>query len=79
MIVGHSFLDALTDGGLGVALFSPFDQRRYFFPWRPIRVAPLGRHFFTHRGWAVMASEVRWVWLPLGVLAAAGWLVRSAR
>src|SRR5690348_14178770 len=32
---GHSLLDALTDGGMGVALFAPFDDRRYFFPWRP--------------------------------------------
>src|SRR5262249_2755196 len=61
VIVSHALLDALTDGGLGVALFSPFDRGRYFFPWRPIRVAPLGRHFFTRRGLAVLASEVRLV------------------
>src|ERR1700760_1766773 len=28
----HGFLDALTDGGLGVAFFSPFDNHRYFLP-----------------------------------------------
>jgi len=27
----HGVLDAMTDGGLGVAFFSPFDNRRYFF------------------------------------------------
>lgn len=27
----HGVLDALTDGGLGVAFFSPFDTSRYFF------------------------------------------------
>src|SRR5215472_16269585 len=32
----HGVLDALTNGGLGVAFFSPFDRHRYFFPWRPI-------------------------------------------
>lgn len=79
VIIAHALLDALTDGGLGVALFSPFDRRRWFFPWRPIRVAPLGRHFFTRRGLAVLASEVRWVWLPLAAVAAIGWLWRWAR
>jgi inner membrane protein len=27
----HGFLDAMTDGGLGVAFFAPFDNTRYFF------------------------------------------------
>jgi hypothetical protein len=26
----------MTNGGLGVAFFSPFDNGRYFLPWRPI-------------------------------------------
>jgi inner membrane protein len=34
----HSLLDAMTDGGLGVAFFAPFDNHRYFLPWTPIRV-----------------------------------------
>ena len=38
----HGLLDAMTDGGLGIALFSPFDNHRYFFPWTPIRVSPIG-------------------------------------
>jgi len=33
-------LDAMTNGGLGVAFFSPFDHTRYFFPWTPIVVSP---------------------------------------
>jgi inner membrane protein len=37
----HGFLDAMTDGGLGVAFFSPFDNHRYFLPWRPIPAALL--------------------------------------
>ena len=28
----HGVLDAMTNGGLGVAFFSPFDTTRYFFP-----------------------------------------------
>src|SRR5439155_4710920 len=37
----HGVLDALTNGGLGVAFFSPFIQTRYFFPWRPVEVSPI--------------------------------------
>nr|HRC76832.1 rhodanese-like domain-containing protein [Kouleothrix sp.] len=32
----HGVLDAMTDGGLGVAFFAPFSATRYFFPFRPI-------------------------------------------
>src|SRR5438094_142533 len=38
VLVSHGLLDTLTDGGLGVALFWPFDLTRYFAPWRPIPV-----------------------------------------
>ena len=34
----HSLLDAMTSGGLGVAFFSPWDNTRYFLPWRPIKL-----------------------------------------
>ena len=37
----HGLLDALTNGGLGIALFAPFSSRRYFLPWRVIEVSPL--------------------------------------
>jgi|SRR5215475_9624412 len=61
----HGLLDALTNGGLGVAFFSPFDTNRYFFPWRPIQVSPLAAHrFFSERGLAVLWTEIRSVWLP---------------
>ena len=38
--VSHGILDAFTNGGMGVAFFSPFDTRRIFFPVRPIQVSP---------------------------------------
>ena len=61
----HPLLDALTNGGLGVALFSPFSNRRYFFPFRPVEVSPIGlRPFFSEWGLAVILSELLWVWLP---------------
>src|SRR5205823_2045643 len=65
----HGVLDAMTNGGLGVAFFSPFDTTRYFLPWRPIKVSPIGvGPFFSGRGAAVMLSEIIYVWLPLMVL-----------
>jgi inner membrane protein len=39
VMASHGLMDALTDGGRGVALFSPFSLHRYFFPIRPIPVA----------------------------------------
>ncbi len=61
----HAFLDALTTGGFGVALFSPFDSHRYSFPWTPLRISPLSaRSFFGPRGREVMLSELTWVWVP---------------
>ncbi len=33
--ISHGLLDALTNGGLGVALFSPFDTGRVFFSNTP--------------------------------------------
>lgn len=70
--LSHPLLDALTDGGLGVAFFSPFSNERYFFPWRPIRVSPIGAGFFSARGVETLVSEVVWVWLPCAVAALLG-------
>jgi inner membrane protein len=73
----HGLLDAMTDGGLGVAFFSPFNNTRYFLPWRPIRVSPIGiSRFFSHRGLEVVQSELLWIWLPAALLMASTWLVR---
>jgi inner membrane protein len=76
-IASHGFLDAMTDGGLGVAFFSPCDNQRYFLPWRPIYVSPIGvGRFFTHRGLEVLQSEPLWIWLPATLLATSAWLLR---
>jgi inner membrane protein len=66
----------LTDGGLGVALFAPFDNTRIFFPWRPVEVSPIGTGFFSQRGLAVVESEALWIWLPSLVIASGCWLIR---
>ncbi|ASK95554.1 metal-dependent hydrolase [Xanthomonas campestris pv. merremiae] len=68
----HPLLDAMTSGGLGVALGWPWSQTRWFAPWRPIRVSPFATGFFNARGLSTLLSELRWVWLPLTV-AVLGW------
>jgi inner membrane protein len=73
----HDFLDAMTDGGLGVSFFAPFDNHRYFLPWTPIRVSLIGAgRFFTDRGFPVLQSELVWVWLPSALLAISAWIIR---
>lgn len=64
----HGGLDAMTDGGLGVAFFAPFDTTRYFFGWRPIHVSPIAAHrFFSGRGLTILWSEIRNVGRRLGL------------
>ena len=78
-ISSHGLLDAMTDGGLGVGFFAPLSSERYFLPWRPIEVSPIGARFFSARGLGVLASELRWVLLPSLVIAAAMTAWRRAR
>lgn len=74
----HSLLDAMTSGGLGVAVFSPFDNTRYFLPWRPIRVSPIGvGKFFTQRGVDVLESELIYVGLPCFCYLLLLWAIRK--
>ena len=78
-IVGasHGLLDAMTNGGRGIALLSPFSNNRYFLPWTPIEVSPLGvRAFLSQRGLTVMKSEVLWIWIPVMSIALFGCIVR---
>jgi len=76
----HGFLDALTNGGLGVAFFAPFDNTRYFLPWRPIVVSPIGvGAFFSRWGLEVLVNELLWIWLPAGLVALISAVVRRRR
>ena len=79
--ISHPLLDMCTNGGLGCALWAPFNNERLFFPWRPIRVAPIGvGAFFTRQGLHVLMSEMKFVWLPsLLLLGAMGFLRRTRR
>lgn len=65
LTASHGVLDAFTNGGMGIALLAPFDNTRYFFPWTPIVVSPIGiGAFFSRWGLAVIKSEMAWIWLP---------------
>ncbi|HID7840034.1 metal-dependent hydrolase [Stenotrophomonas maltophilia] len=74
----HPLLDAMTSGGLGVALAWPWSEQRFFAPWRPIRVSPFAPQFFSARGLATLLSELRWVWLPLAGAVVAWKLIQPA-
>ncbi len=61
----HGLFDSMTNGGLGIAFFSPFDDARYFLPLRPIQVSPIGlRDFLEWGGWRVLSNEFKWIVLP---------------
>lgn len=76
----HGVLDALTNGGLGVAFWAPFENSRHFFPFQPIQVSPIGiRRFFGRRGLVVLATELVWVWLPSALLAGTALALRKKR
>ncbi len=63
--MSHGILDAMTAGGMGVAFFSPFSQKRYLFPWKPLVACPLTlKDFFSEWGKIVAKSEFMWIWLP---------------
>jgi inner membrane protein len=58
VIASHPLLDTLTNGGLGIALFWPFDHARYFAPLRPLPVSPIGLGFFSMYGMLVAVIEL---------------------
>ena len=65
----HGLLDMLTNGGHGIAILWPLTDQRYFFDWRPIRVAPLALSRFPPRAAAIVSTEFRWIWVPAIVVA----------
>ena len=60
--LSHGVLDAMTSGGRGVGFFIPFENSRYFFPFRGIKVSPLGiEQFFSEWGISVLLSELKYI------------------
>jgi inner membrane protein len=78
-MASHGVIDMATNGGHGIALLWPLSTERFFWPWQPIEVAPLGiRAFFSRWGLEVLASEAVWLWLPAVVVGVVGLLARRA-
>jgi len=78
--LSHGLLDAGTNGGPGIAFFSPFSNARYFYPFRPIAVSPIGvEGVLGERGLRILVSEARWILLPATLLAGGAILLRSRR
>jgi len=72
LVASHGLLDSLTDGGLGAALLWPFSLVRYFAPWQPIPVAPIGLAFFTPFGATIALIELA-LFSPLFLFAFDRW------
>lgn len=78
--VSHGVFDAMTNGGLGIAFFAPFDNDRYFLPWRPLVVPPIGvLPMFSPWGLAVAAAELLYIGLPSAMLLVAARLFDRRR
>ncbi len=76
LAASHGALDALTDGGLGIAFLAPFDDARSFAPWRPIAVSPIGvANMLSARGADVLLSELVWIGLPCALV----WILAGRR
>ena len=69
VLASHGLLDTLTDGGLGIALLWPFNLTRYFAPWNPIPVSPIGLGFFSPYGMYAASVELLYfaplIWVAL--------------
>lgn len=77
--LSHTVLDAMTNGGHGVAFFSPFSNGRYFLPWRPIEVSPIAAAFFSERGLEVIKNEALWIGIPCLVLVVVFYFVFKSK
>ena len=76
-MASHGVLDALTNGGQGIAFVAPFSDGRWHFPWQPIRVSPIGvGAFFSLTGLRVLQNELLSVWLPTALVVGVSSLIR---
>jgi inner membrane protein len=63
--ISHGILDGLTTGGRGVGFFIPFNDERFFFPLKIIKVSPIGiSKFFSEWGMRVILSELKYIAIP---------------
>jgi inner membrane protein len=78
--ISHGVLDAMTSGGKGVGFFIPFDNSRYFFPFREIKVSPIGiGEFFSEWGIKVILSELKYIGIPCFIVLIVVSIVRKLK
>ena len=66
----HGLVDAMTFGDPGVALFAPFDRTRYFLPFQPLPVCPLGvDEYFSRWGLFTLLNELLYLLGPALLIA----------
>jgi len=71
LTASHGILDTLTNGGLGIALLSPFSNQRFFFWNTPIKVSPISlKAFINKKTLTIIKSEILWVWFPFIIATA---------
>jgi len=75
--LSHGILDAMTNGGMGIAFLAPFDNTRLFMPVRPLPVSPIGLSAST-LGWRlrVLSQEMIYIWLPLTMIPITAKIIR---
>lgn len=75
--LSHGLIDAFTDAGLGVGFFIPFDDTRYFAPWRPLATSPLSiSAFINGPALFILMNELVWIGTPLMGLLGVRYLFR---
>jgi inner membrane protein len=74
----HGLLDALTDGGEGIAFFWPASDHR-FGPWGPIHVADIADELPNPWRSRAIRTELLWVWLPMSLAVAGATFIRRLR
>lgn len=78
--ISHGILDAMTSGGKGVGFFIPFNNSRFFFPFREIVVSPIGiEKFFSEWGIKVILSELKYIVLPCFVILIVLFLIKKSK
>lgn len=75
--MSHGVLDAMTSGGRGVGFLIPFNNERFFFPFREIKVSPLGiERFFSEWGVQVIFSEFKYIFIPCFIIFGIRFLIQ---
>ncbi|WP_406682751.1 metal-dependent hydrolase [Seonamhaeicola sp. MEBiC1930] len=76
----HGVFDAMTSGGKGVGFFIPLNNERFFFPFREIKVSPIGvKKFLSEWGLRVIFSEIKYIFIPCFLILVVRFLYLNAK